>query len=201
MPVSSLDVRPAPVPAHAGTAGITLSERSGLSICSVVARTGRARDLAGRVQAMFGIDLPDRPRHTGAGSIAFVGAGPGQWLALAADAEPLAFERRLRAELAGLASVADESDGRTIVRIAGARARDMLAKGLLVDLHPRAFGPGSAATTMVAHMRVQLWQLDAHPTYEFAVPRSFAVSWWDWVIEAGAEYGIEIVTRHAILPP
>jgi sarcosine oxidase subunit gamma len=100
---------------------------------------------------------------------------------------------RLRTTLAGLAAVCGQSDGRTIVRVAGLRARDALAKGVPIDLHPGAFKPGDAAVTSVAHIGVHFWQIDALPSYEFCVFRSFASSFWQWLAEASAEFGVELI--------
>ena len=47
-----------------------------------------------------------------------------------------ALYRELKAKLSGLASVTDQSHGRVIIRIAGPKARAVLAKGTPVDLHP-----------------------------------------------------------------
>lgn len=57
--------------------------------------------------------------------------------------------RDLGQRLRGLASIFDQSGGRTVLRLSGPRARDVLAKGLPIDLHSRAFGPGSAATRTI----------------------------------------------------
>ena len=85
---------------------------------------------------------------------------------------------------------ADQSDGRIILRVTGPRVRDALAKGVPIDLHPRAFRPGDAAITTVATIGVHLWQVDDAPTYELIVPRSFAVAFREWFDEAAAEFGI-----------
>jgi sarcosine oxidase subunit gamma len=102
-----------------------------------------------------------------------------------------AFERSLREKLGHLASVSDQSDGRVVIRVGGARARDALAKGLPIDLHPSAFRPGDTAITTVAYIGVQIRQLDDAPTYEFIVPRSFSVSFGEWLTDAAAEFGIQ----------
>ena len=62
-----------------------------------------------------------------------------------------------------------------------------------IDLHPRAFKPGDTAVTCVAHIGVQLWQIDDAPTYEFAVARSLAQSFWHWLEASAAEYGLDLV--------
>jgi methylglutamate dehydrogenase subunit D len=62
---------------------------------------------------------------------------------------------------------------------------------LAIDLHPRAFATDFAAATSVAHIAVLLWQVDDRPTYEFAVPRSYALSFWHWLHASAGEYGLE----------
>ena len=69
------------------------------------------------------------------------------------------------------------------IRVSGPKARDALAKGVPIDLHPRAFRSGDAAVTTVAHIGVHLWQLDDTPTYEIAVFRSFARDFWRWLMQ------------------
>ena len=91
-------------------------------------------------------------------------------LALAQEARDLA--QRLK----GLASISDQSGGRTVLRVKGARAREVLAKGLPIDLHPSVFGSGSAATSTISLMGVQLWQVDDAPTYDLAIFRSVSAS-------------------------
>lgn len=123
--------------------------------------------------------------------MAFAWAGRSQWLVLREGPSRL-FELQLRSSLADVASVTDQSDGRTIVRISGPRARDTLAKGVHIDLHPSVFRPGDTAISIVSNIGVQFWQIDPAPTYEFAMFRSFAVSFWEWLVDAAAEFGVSV---------
>src|SRR5262245_33662586 len=190
MPASSLGSLALPGPHVAGIApGVTIAERSGVTLCSVLARKGAELRLAERVRQRFGIELPREPRHTATAPVAFAWAGPSEWLAIAQQTDGRSFELQLRSSLDDVACIMDQSDGRTIVRIGGPRARDALAKGVHVDLHPSAFRPGDTAVTTVAYVGAHFWQIDAAPTYEFAVPRSFAVSFWEWLVAAAAEFG------------
>lgn len=172
-----------------GRAGVTLAWRSGPALAAVNVRRNRLDALAGRVRDVFGLQLVLVPKCVIAGPIAFVWGGPGQWLAMADGEDGAAFEQRLRATLGNLASVSDQSDGRTVFRVGGERARDVLAKGVPIDLHPRAFRPGDAAVTTVAYIGAQFWQVDDTPTYEFIISRSFAAGFWEWLIDAAAEFG------------
>ena len=178
--------------APAGEPGVRLTLRTGLALASMVARKGRAHVLADRVRDVLGVDLPRTPHRVAEGPISIAWAGPGQWLVAMENAVGQALEPRLRHELEGTASIADQSDGRTVIRVGGSKVRDALAKGVPIDLHPRAFGPGETAVTIVAHIGVHFWQLDAAPTYEFVVFRSYAVAFWGWLLESSLEFGAEV---------
>jgi len=170
---------------------VTLMSCDGLALATVIVRKGQAVPLTERVRAVFGIDLPTGPRRISVGKIAFIGTGPGQWLAVEqASGDPQAFAASLKRDLAGLASVSDQSDARAVLRLSGPVARQVLAKGLPVDLHPRVFGPGDAALSQIALIGAHVWQIDETPTYEIAVFRSLAGSFADWLIASAAEFGI-----------
>jgi methylglutamate dehydrogenase subunit D len=179
-----------------GPAGLIVCERAHLSLASVIARKGQSEALATLVKSAYGIDLPATPRFAGGPmpdgrSILFVWSGPAQWLVLAEGAED--FERELTIGLGKRAMIAEQSDGRCLIRLRGAKAREVLAKGFTIDLHPRAFKPGDVALTLAVHIGVQLWQLDEAPTYEIAFARSLAGSLWSWLSTSAAEFGYEVV--------
>jgi sarcosine oxidase subunit gamma len=188
--VTSLGSRSLAVVDHGGNSAVAVAERSGVSLCSVIARKGGDSVLADRVRAEFGVDLPRTPRTSGPGAIEFIWAGPKQWLALSEGHDGRALEQRLRGSLSPLASLTDQSDGRSVLRVAGPRARDVLAKGVHIDLHPRVFKPGDVAVTTMAYINVHLWQVDAAPAYDIVTFRSFAVACWEWLAAAAAELGI-----------
>ncbi len=170
--------------------GVVIAERVDVAICSVLARRGATDRLMSSVQSAFALELPLTPRYTGNGAVAFAWAGPGQWLALGERMTGPAFEQRLRAAVGETASIIDQSHGRTLIRVSGPRARETLAKGVPIDLHPSAFGPGSAASTVISHIGAHFWQVDATPTYELSVASSFALAFLEWLTEAAAEFGV-----------
>jgi methylglutamate dehydrogenase subunit D len=172
--------------------GVLLLERHGLSLATVMARMGKLDELGRVLERDFGIQLPEAGRRTGTEKLSFAWSAPGQWLACAEGVERVAFERRLRDGLKLLASVSNQSDGRTVIRISGDRSRDVLAKGVPLDLHPSVFTPGCTASTIVAHINVHFWQLDDRPSYEFAVFRSFSAAFWHFLTESSAEYGYTV---------
>jgi methylglutamate dehydrogenase subunit D len=189
--VASSVFRPMPEPGAAGaapSAACAVHERTSIALATVIARRGRASDLSAKVAEAFGVELPAIPvRHT-CGSVAFAWAGPGRWLAECGGETGDRFETRLRSVLGGLAAVSDQSDGLVVLRLSGARARDVLAKGLPIDTHPGVMQPGSVALSAVDHIGVHLWQLDDAPTYDCAVARSYARDFLHWIETAAAEY-------------
>jgi sarcosine oxidase, subunit gamma len=83
----------------------------------------------------------------------------------------------------------DVSAQRTTLRLTGTRARDVLATGCSLDLHPRAFGLGATAQTMLGQAAVVLIALDEDGTdYRILVRSSFARHLADWLLDASGEY-------------
>jgi len=173
--------------------GVVLAERTDLAIAHVAARKGKVCEVVEWLSAVTGATPEEGPRcETGDGMVV-VGCAPGQWFVLSEGTRSLTAVERLTDALAGIASVIDHSSGKVVMRVAGPRAREVLAKGCPIDLDARAFGPGSAATTEIAHMGCQLWQVDEVPTFDLVVNRSLAKSFWAWLAASSAEYGYEVV--------
>lgn len=157
--------------------GLTIEARDGLGIASLMARRGIA---AAAIGAVLGFDLPTSPRAVFAGARTAIGTGPGTWLIVEEGAAP-DFAERLADLLAGLASVSDQSSSYAVQRLSGPHARTLLQRGAAIDFHPAAFGPGSAATTVIARIGVILWQTDDFPSYDVATFRSYAGSFRHWL--------------------
>ena len=184
-------IRPGRYGRAEGIAGVRIGPETGLALATVSARDGHGDALRNAVRAAFGTELPDQPRVAhGSDEIAFVWAGSESWLALRRgdDLEPM-----LRGTLGIHATVTDQSDGRTVLRVEGPRARDLLAKDLPIALHPRAFGVDDVALTHAAHVGVHVWQLDDAPSFNLAVLSGYARSMLAWALEAGAEFGVDLV--------
>jgi sarcosine oxidase subunit gamma len=147
-------------------------------------RTGAALDT---VLASFRVEeLPRIGTSASAGGSCLLGIGPGVWLVVAFDAAAL---RSPVAQLEDAFAVAVEtSDAWTQFAIAGSAARDLLAKGCALDLHPSAFQEGSCAVTRFAQLRCVLHNIGV--SYRLLVGRSYAVSLAEWLIEAAAEFGL-----------
>lgn len=175
-----------------GERPVVLTERSNLSITQFSAYRDKMGEIAMAVLDISGLELPQRPKRVVANGVALIGMARGQWLAVAEGDKGRALLARLNEALSGLAAIVDQSDAKAMLRLTGSRARDLLAKGCALDLNGRAFRPQDAATTQIALIPCQLWQLDDAPTYELAVPLSYARSFWSWITASAAEYGYEV---------
>jgi sarcosine oxidase subunit gamma len=108
--------------------------------------------------ARLPLALPLAPgtwRATGAREALWL--GPDQWLVVAAPGAAAAVAGELERALAGAhASVVDVSANRAVLELAGEDRFDLLTQGCGLDLHPRAWGDGSCAQTLLARVPVLL---------------------------------------------
>ena len=175
-----------------GPPEVKLAVRTGLALAVIAARKGKASQAADAVAAFAHVRPLDRPSLVAKDGVVLIGCAPGQWLAVAEGSRAAGFVAKIAQALAPIASVTDHTSAKTVVRISGTRARDVLAKGCPIDLHPRAFQPGDAATTRMAQIGCTIWQVDGAPTYELAINSSVARSFWSWLTASAAEYGYEV---------
>jgi sarcosine oxidase subunit gamma len=111
--------------------------------------------------------------------------GPDEWLVVTPEGGTGALMLSLRQACGdGFASVVELGSGQTVIEVSGPRAREVIAKGCPLDLHPRAFGPGRCAQSRLARALVTIAQLDEAPTFELIVRRSFAEYLWQWLLDA-----------------
>lgn len=93
----------------------------------------------------------------------------------------------LATQLRDLAILTPLSHSRTRLFIEGAPARRVLAKGIPLDFHVSVFKPGMFAMTGIHHTPV-LIHCVAENRFEIYALRTFALSVWDWLTDAGLEF-------------
>ncbi len=152
---------------------------------------GRGEALAAAVEKNYGAPLAPPGRWSSGRGVAFHWCGHEQYYAIAEGLSDGALYGELRMALDGIASVSDQSHGRVMLRIAGPKARQVLAKGSPVDWHPRAFPVGAAAVTQMAHVGVHAARI-AEEVYELSMFRGFSESFWEWLTEQAQEFGYEV---------
>jgi sarcosine oxidase subunit gamma len=181
-----------------GGPGITIAERRPLTMVQVAARGDESTAVRAGIETVLGI-APDaavnRASHRGMTTILWT--GPERWLVVTPEPEDSDLDARLRAALAAArAAITDVSNGRIVLRIVGRRARDLLAKGSGIDLHGRAFPAGSCAQGLLGHVGALIHAVDAAPTFDLYIARSYAQTVWEWLTESAAEYGYRVNAAH-----
>ena len=115
--------------------------------------------------------------------------GPDEWLIVTPPDGESTIVASLEAALGDIhSSVTDVTGGQTIIRLSGASAKDLLAKGCPLDIHPRVFGHGQCAQTLVAKAMVTILRVDDAPTFDLVVRRSFADYLREWLQDGAMEY-------------
>jgi sarcosine oxidase, subunit gamma len=128
-----------------------------------------------------GLSLPAPNQFNADGERLLAWLGPDEFL-FVGDAGS-GMEKRLRDRLSGaLSALTDVSSAFTTLNVSGPGARDFLAKGWALDLHPRVFQPGHCAQSYLAKAPALLLQRDAAPAFEVIVRRSFADYLWAWLM-------------------
>lgn len=149
---------------------------------------GAALDPAftGAVGSALGTSLPVQPNTviSGAG-VRALWLGPDEWLVVSESEPGASLMATLRNATEGQhVAVTDVSHGRCVIRLRGPHARDVLSMGCSLDLHPRAFGAGRCAQTLLAKAAVILHQTSDEPDFDIYVARSFADYLWSWLEDA-----------------
>jgi sarcosine oxidase subunit gamma len=159
----------------------------------IVTRREHGREVIATLSHHLGATVVDGPKRICSADLALVGTAPGQWLAIERNARANGALNVMRRELCAFAAVSDQGDGRVILEFSGPRARDALAKGIPLDLHPRAFKLGDAAQTAAAHIGLQIALCPDGATFEIVSASSTAISLWAWLTSSAAEFGLEVL--------
>lgn len=185
------------LPAHTkpglGEARFGLNE---LRFRGVVNLRVRRDDPAARqaIESALGATLPAVGKTWVASDATLYGIGPDEWLAVGADGPALA--ERLRAAGAGqFVGVTDVSENYTTLVASGPATREILPKGCPLDLHPKVFGPGDVAGSVIAKATVVLnlvSEESGDARFEILVRRSFADYLFRWLEDAGRDVGVVV---------
>jgi sarcosine oxidase subunit gamma len=174
-------------------AGVTAGEIAHRAIINI---RGNPGDLvfSTSVKVATGADLPLAANTVSAADdLRVLWLGPNEWWVVAPDAKRAELIERLRQSFAGQhTAVTDVSESRTVITLSGPAARDLLARGISLDLHPRAFGPGQCVQTGMAKANVVLHQIDDAPSYEIYVLKSFSDYLWRWIGLVAEDFGLAV---------
>ncbi|MFC5994792.1 sarcosine oxidase subunit gamma [Pseudonocardia hispaniensis] len=171
--------------------GVELAEEAFVAQAGL--RVAPGGPAAAHVAERLGVALPGPARWVRGTTATVVWLGPDEWLVTDPAVAPADLEALLRAAVGpGAGAVVDVSAQRTTLRLRGAHARDLLATGCAIDLHPRVFAAGSAAQTVLGQAGVILLALDEHGTdYRILIRASFAGYLAAWLLDAATEFSTD----------
>ena len=136
----------------------------------------------------LGVSWPTVTGIVGGGRADILCIGPTDWLVVASDPEASVLKSRLDTLFEGGAFRAtDVSQSLARIQVAGPNARDLLAKGCSLDLHPPLFPPGRAARTRFAGLAV-IVRRTSTATFELVVTRSYLEYLMSWFADAELEF-------------
>jgi sarcosine oxidase subunit gamma len=143
------------------------------------------------VEGVLKQPLPLAPNTMSQGAHRVFWLGPDEWLVVTAAPQAVDVAPALQQATSQMhASVNDLGGGQVALLLEGARARDLLAKGCTLDLHPQVFKPGDCAQSGLAKANILIGLEEDAPTFIIVVRRSFADYLGRWLARAGQEFGI-----------
>lgn len=180
------------MPIRSETGAVSLAEWPFLAKISLRCQPGRD---AGAVERVTGVALPTEACTSAtAGERSLLWLGPDEWMLIAPDGEAARLQASLGEALTGPHTQAvDVSDYYTVITLTGPRGRDVLARLVTIDLHPRHFAKGRVVGTLAASANIVIWLRDestaAGPVFDLIVRWSMADYLWCLLAESGREFG------------
>jgi sarcosine oxidase subunit gamma len=135
------------------------------------------------------IELPLEPNTVGGSDPFALWLSPDGWLIVSDRLELDGLRQALEPLLAARrCALTDASSALERIELSGPRARDLLASGCALDLHPQHFASGRCARTRFAQVAVVL-RPQVADSFELYVDRSLAEWVWGWITDGAVEGG------------
>ena len=88
-------------------------------------------------------------------------------------------------------SVVDLSHAFAMIEIQGDSVRDFLNRHLPLDLRDHSFPINYVASSSIHHVNIKIWRTTQG--YRLFIPRGFALSIWEILLETASQFGYEIL--------
>ena len=173
--------------------GVSLSERSGLGAALLAAFPEDLSAVMTKANQALNLGLPGPGQSVESGGVTALNIGPEKWLVTGAYKQDVPGKLSAAFSEMPAVGVTDLSHARTVIRVSGPRARDLLAKDTPLDFHPGSFKPGQVKSSRFSHIAVTIHCVaeDAFDLYAF---RSFGLALWDDLTDQAGDLGYEVVT-------
>ncbi len=187
--------RPGRTGAADGAPGVGIAEVRGLDLVQVVGWPDGFDGVSAAVsEAVACPPPPDYRTAAVAGPVTIFMTGPERLLIVAPESHGL--HDKLAGRLpADQAAVTGLGHGRAVLRLSGPAARDVLVKGLPVDIDDSVFPAGAFAQSMLEEVAALVHRRPdegGQPVFDIYVTRSLAHIVFAWLQEAAAEFGCAV---------
>jgi sarcosine oxidase subunit gamma len=172
--------------------GVALKQRRPAALVQVAGWPSSAGALTDRVREATGVAPPPPGKCVSNDDLTLLWTAPGRWLLVSETRSDLA-ETLTAAIGVDTGTVSDLGHARCVLRLSGPMAPSVLAKGLPIDLHLRAFPVDGVVQGSIHHIGVLVHRAAAD-AFDLYVFRGFAVSLLAWLTDAAAEYGCAVDT-------
>jgi len=167
----------------AGDTGVTLELIRDLNLSQIALWTGTIAEGGVMIGEALGSEpLPGPGRAVEHDGKAALRIEPLKWWLLDINSPQLEAEQ---------GATLDIAHSRTAIRIGGEHAAELLNRLLPLDLRSGSFPVGSVGSSAIHHVGVTLWH--SHRDYVLFVPRGFALSVWQVLLESAKQFGVEVI--------
>ncbi|MEM7527893.1 MAG: sarcosine oxidase subunit gamma [Pseudomonadota bacterium] len=167
-----------------GETGVSLSQAPFGTLWQVTAWPGALDRTAGAVGDLCGAFAPGPGAAAGADGVTALRIEPLRWLILSEGPLPAP------SVASDVGTALDLSHARWRVRVSGARRAELLARLAPIDWRKNAFPEGAVATTPIHHIAITVYA--EAESFALLLPRSYAASLWDDLVETASSLGVEI---------
>lgn len=182
--------RPGRVGPLEGAPTIIIRERSNRGLVQVSGWPDSFEQVCGHLAERLGVTVPaDCCTAASTKGHTVFRIGPERlWIAGPADGST---EPADSPTLPGIAAITDLGHSRTVIRLTGDGAATVLNRGLPVDLDETTFPESAFAQSAIHHIPVLVHRLASQslPAFDVYVPREYAVTFWEWLVEAASTLG------------
>ena len=164
------------------TTGIILSEIKNLILYQVSAWPETLNEVGAKLAKSLNLkEYPSVNKAVSSSHLAMLRKEPLKWWIIGSKIENFSSEE---------SNIVDLSHSQTHIRISGEDSIALLNRHLPIDLRETSFTLNSVASTAFHHCSVTLWR--SKNGYELFVPRAFALSLWELLLESASQFGYEI---------
>ena len=88
-------------------------------------------------------------------------------------------------------TIVDLSHAFTVIEIKGESVKKFLNRHVPLDLRDHSFPLNSIASSAIHHVSVKIWR--SGKSYQLFIPRGFALSVWEILLETASQFGYDII--------